>query len=218
MVISITVYVEHPDLALSHTIRTLPDVSVGVIPDAGTDPNHDVYYFWIEAEDFDAVDATLAEDHTVEEFSVVVETEARRTYRIEYGDGTKLISPAVTERGGITLDSRSHSNGWKLELQLQDHDALYALDEYATEEGIRLEILELQHSGDEEDALDFGLTESQREALVGAYVHGYYDEPRETSLEGLAALLGISPTAMSGRLRRGSTRLIEAALVDEERD
>lgn len=216
MVLSVKVYVEHDDLALAHTIRSVPDVDIGVVSDAGTDPEHDVYFFWIAAPDFAAVEEALAADHTVADFTLIVETDDRRTYRIEYSDAAKLLTPGIVKVGGITEESRSHLNGWRLHLKLQDHDALFALDEWADEQGIRLDVLELQQREVTEDRPEFGLTESQREALVGAFVQGYYDEPRTASLEELAALLDISPTAVSGRLRRGSARLIEAVLLDDD--
>lgn len=215
--ISARVYAEHPDLALTHTIRSLPDVDIGVVSDAGTDPQHDVYFFWFEASDFEAVESALEEDHTVADHSVIVDRGDRRTYRIEYSDEAKLLTPAMTEIGGLTLESRSHSNGWVLRMHLTDHDGLYALSEYASEEGIRLEILSLKQTEETYDHFDFGLTDEQREALVAAFVHGYYDEPRRMSLEGLASLLGISPTAVSGRLRRASARLVEEVLLDDDR-
>jgi predicted DNA binding protein len=217
-VISARVYAEHPDLALTHTIRSLPDVDVGVVSDAGTDPQHDVYFFWFEAPDFEDVESALEEDHTVAGYSVIVDRGDRRTYRIEYSDEAKLLTPAMTDIGGLTLESRSHSNGWVLRMHLTDHEGLYALSEYASEEGIRLEILSLKQTEETYDRFDLGLTDEQREALVAAFVHGYYDEPRRTSLEGLASLLEISPTAVSGRLRRASARLVEAVLLDDDRD
>ncbi|WP_327053908.1 helix-turn-helix domain-containing protein [Halomicrococcus gelatinilyticus] len=216
MVISTQVYVEHPDLALVHTIRSLPHADIGVVSDASTDPQHDVHYFWIEAPDFDEVEAALEEDHTVDDFATVAESDDRRTYRIEYSEQTKLISPATTEMGALTLDSRSHSNGWRLHLHLVDHASLYALDEYADERSIRLDVLEVQQIEDSDPQSAFGLTGSQIEALVTAYRNGYYDDPRETSLEEVASLLGVSRTAASGRLKRGSARLIEEVLVDDQ--
>lgn len=213
--ITTKVYAEHPDLALSHTIRSLPDVEIGVVSDAGTDPRNEVYYFWIEASDFDAVDAALEADHTVADFSVIVETETRRTYRVEYSDEALVVTPTITELGGLTLEATSQSDGWVLHLQLEDHAALYALNEWARGVGLRLDVLELQQRDTGDGRADFDLTESQREALVGAFVKGYYDEPRESSLEELASLLGITPSAVSGRLRRGSAQLIESVLIDE---
>lgn len=215
--ISTKIYVAHPDLALSPTIQSLSvsDGKTEVVSDTGTDPEHDVYFFWIEASDFDVVEKTLEEDHTVADFSVITETGDRQMYRIGYSDEAKLITPTITDIGGITRESRSYSDGWKLHVQLKDHDALSALYEYTRAEDIRLELLELRQKEKRDDRVDFGLTESQREALVGAFVQGYYDEPRETSLEELASFFGISQTAVSGRLKRGSARLIEEVLIDD---
>jgi len=216
MVISTRVYVEHPDLALAYTIRTCGDVTIGVVSDAGTDPQHDVYVFWVEASDFEVVESALAEDHTVAEFGAIVETEQRRTYQIEYSDDALLVSPLVAEVGGLVRNTESRSEGWELELELEDHESLYRLHQRARDRDVRLEVLDVLQSEGEGDRTEFGLTEAQVEALVCAYVHGFYDEPREISLEGLADILGVSPTAVSGRLRRGSARLVEEILIDEE--
>lgn len=218
MTISTRIYAEHPDLALAHTIRTLPDIRVGVLSDAGTDPVHEGYMFWIEAPDFDAVDEALSDDPTVAAFSTVDESPERRTYRIAYTDKAKLLTPTVLDMGGLTKEARSHANGWMLRLQLRDHDALVGLDDFAEEHGIQLEILDLQQNAQSTNRLNYGLTDRQIEALVAAHAHGYYDEPRQISLEELASILGISNTAVSGRLSRGSARLIEDVLVDDEPD
>lgn len=215
MVITVRVYAEHPDIAMAETIRSLPDVTIRVVSEAGTDPQNSVYLFWFEAPDYAELEATLTADHTVDDFSVVLETPNRRMYRIRYSDEAKLLTPAITGGSGITIESESQDNGWMLQFQLQDHDELYALREYAIEEGITLDITELRQTAETQDRSDYGLTEPQREALVTAFVHGYFDEPRETSLEELASLLDISSTAVSGRLRRGSARLIEAVLLDD---
>jgi len=215
MVISTRVYVEHPDLALADTIRSLSDATLGVVSDAGTDPQHDAYFFRIEGADPEAATAALADDHTVAEFEPVVTTGDRGTYRVEYSDDAKLVTPVVNEAGGLTLESESHEDGWLLHLELPDHEALDELDEYARAEGIELDVRELQQAERTDDRTEFGLTEPQVEALVAAFEHGYYEEPREISLAELSSLLGISQTAVSGRLRRGSEHLVEAVLLED---
>lgn len=218
MVLSTKVYVEHPDLGLVPTIRSLQDVTIGVVPDVGTDPQQNVYFFWIEARDFEAVETVLAMDHTVAEFTRITDTSDRRTYRVEYSDETKLITPAVTDVDGLVLESQSRSNGWVLHLQLQNHEDLYELNERAGEADVQFDILEIHQDERNDEQPEFDLTESQVETLVTAYEQGYYDEPRETNLEELGSALGVSKTAVSSRLRRASSRLIEEGLGTEDLD
>ncbi len=216
--ISARVHAKHPQLALVPTLRDLPDADIRVFSEAATDPHHEVYFFSFEADDFDAVEAALAADDTVEEFTAIVDSGSQRIYGIEYSDDVKLLSLRVTSIGGLVLSSERQGNGWVLEMQLQDHEGLYELSEYAHEAGIQIDILEINRTEKYGAETEFGLTESQREALTAAFVNGYYDDPRELSLMGLADLLDISPTAASGRLRRGSARLIEEVFLDEESD
>ncbi|MFB6219622.1 MAG: helix-turn-helix domain-containing protein [Halobacteriaceae archaeon] len=216
MAVSAQVYVRHPDLALADTIRSLPEADIGVVSDASTDPYNDAYFFWVRAPDFEAVEAALAADHTVAEFSRVAGGDRRQTYRIDYSPEATLISPLVADAGAVTVESRSHRKGWLLELRLESHDGLYELSERTGDRGIKLDVLELQQTDPLLDQPDLGLTDAQREALVAAFVNGYYDEPRETFLDDLADILDISPTAVSGRLRRGSARLVGEVLVDDE--
>jgi len=217
MVISTRIYVEHSDLALADTIRSL-ESGIGVVSDAGTDPQHDSYFFWIEDTDAEKVEAALGEDHTVAEFALVVADDTRRTYRIAYSDEARLITPAIHDVGGLTLESRSHQDGWLLELELPDREALYELGEYAAAEGMTFDVRELQELDRTDDRGAFGLTEPQVEALVAAFEHGYYEEPREITLDELAGLLDVSRTAVGGRLRRGEKHLVETILVEDERE
>lgn len=55
------------------------------------------------------------------------------------------------------------------------------------------------------------LTEKQRRAAVRALAAGYYERPRETSLEALAAELDISKSALSQRLTAVEAKLAKAA-------
>lgn len=217
MTISTKVYVEHPDLALAPTIRSVDGVEIGVIPDAGTDPEHSVYSFWVEAEDFDAVEAAFDEDHTVTDYTFVSETSNRRTYRLAYSERAILVSSPIVEMDGLMLDSRSHRSGWLLTLQLPDNSTLDSLHKRANEEGIQVDVTEIHQTVPDDGKPELPLTEAQIEALVSAYEHGYYDEPRETSLEELGSIMGISRTAVSGRLKRASSRLIEARLDEHEK-
>lgn len=56
------------------------------------------------------------------------------------------------------------------------------------------------------------LTARQREVLVAAFEHGYYDVPRTASHEDLAAVLECAPSTVGEHLRKAERRLVESAL------
>jgi predicted DNA binding protein len=57
-----------------------------------------------------------------------------------------------------------------------------------------------------------GLTDRQREALVTAYRHGYFDRDREHNATEIADRLGISRWTFSEHLRVAQGKLLERLL------
>lgn len=205
--------VDHPDLALTPTIRST-DASVRVVSHTATDPETGMFFFLVETEDFPAFEAALERDPTVEASLLVAEASTTRIYRLQHAPDTKLISPITTEMGGLMLEAESTDTGWSVRMQLPDRETLGELWEHCDREGIDFEIDHI-YSLDDVSVDGVGLTDAQREALLAAYEAGYFEEPRGTSLEELAADLDISPTAVGGRIRRGTSRLIERTLVED---
>jgi predicted DNA binding protein len=60
---------------------------------------------------------------------------------------------------------------------------------------------------------DADLTAAQREALLTALDAGYFEEPREVTLDEVATELDISQPAAGGLLRRGIKRLLLATVA-----
>ncbi|MFC6964139.1 helix-turn-helix domain-containing protein [Halocatena marina] len=58
-----------------------------------------------------------------------------------------------------------------------------------------------------------GLTDRQHEALRTAYELGYFEIPRQASLNDIAAELDISASSVSERLRRAQTHLIQETVA-----
>ncbi|WP_152042385.1 helix-turn-helix domain-containing protein [Salinigranum salinum] len=216
MTLIAVVEIEHQDLALGQTIRNVPEASIQVVPHSGTDPDTGMFFFMVEHEDddFDTVEAQFDHDPTVEEWTRIADDERTRIYRLQHTPGTKLLTPEATKVGGFTLEAKSTSHGWRTRLQLPDREAISRLWDYCREEGISFELVQMyQQEGISLDGKP--LTEPQRTTLLAAYERGYFDEPRGTSHKEIAELLGISPTAVGGRIRRGTARLIEMVLTDD---
>jgi predicted DNA binding protein len=216
MPITARVYVTHPDFRVTPTVRALRQPSLRVVSDARTDPEHDMYFFLV-GNDRDPFERALAADDTVAGANRLSAYKGDHLYRITYADSALLISPTVTEVGGLTLDARATGDGWLFTLQAPDRAALTAIWESASDDGISWDLVELDDRADATDGGRYGLTESQRETLLLAFEQGYFSEPREATLADIGEALDISPTAVGGRLRRGMESLIRATLREEPR-
>jgi len=80
---------------------------------------------------------------------------------------------------------------------------------------------ELEHRGchvvytSETEEADYALTERQEEALVTAFLEGYYSYPRRVAAKELAAELGVSGSALAELLRKAEHRVIAKYVLEE---
>lgn len=218
MSITAKVYIEHDRLALAPTLRRLDGISIRVITQTNTDPGTTLFPFLIEYEDGEELEAALDEDATVERYELVDWTAGTGIYYIEHTPETKLISTVVTDVNGFLVHTETAGDGWLVSLLLPDRKGLNAIWEFANEHDIVLDIHEVYSNDDPSGETSYGLTEEQKTALLIAYERGYFGEPRDISLSEVAAEIGLSSTAMSGRLRRGMRNLISATIVEHETD
>lgn len=215
MSITATIHIQHERLGLVPTLQNLNGVDIRVITQVNTDPELRDFPFLIEYPDRDELERMLDRDPTVEEYKLVDWTDEAGIYYVEHTPDTELISTVVTDVNGFLIHTETKDNGWLVRLLLPDREALNTIWEYASEYNITMDILEVYGNQYSTGEQTFGLTDEQRKALEVAYDKGYFFEPRETSLEEVAEEMGLSSTAMSGRLRRGMRNLIATTLVDE---
>lgn len=220
MPIVTTVRFAHERGALAHTLETLPGVEVRVVRDTGTDPEHDMYIFRFEGGEWGNIERTLEADASVAHWYSMSEYETEYLLGIEFTSDTELLAPKVTEAQGFSIEARRADPdtglfGWLERWLLPDREALNAVWEAAREDGFEFEILALNQLRSPKTEGADRLTAQQQETLILAYRKGYFDEPREVSLEDLAEQLELSPTSVGGRLRRGIRGLIETSLVDD---
>ncbi|RQG97284.1 helix-turn-helix domain-containing protein [Natrarchaeobius chitinivorans] len=220
MAIVIEVRFAHENGALVDTLGAIPGLTVRTVPETSTVPGRNVYFFRFGDVTTEELEPVLENDHTVEKAKQVPAVADERMWGIEFTPETELLAPEVTEEGGFVLDARSsaanrYPRGWCERWFVPAEDGVHRIWNHAREAGFEFEVLDL-HQRFGADATGGGpepLTDRQRVALVTAYEHGYFSEPRETSLEELAESLGLSPSAVNGRIRRGLRSLIEATLV-----
>jgi len=216
MSVTATIHISHERLALVPTLRTLADIDIQVITQGTTAPGATNFPFLIEYDDQTELEARLDEDPTVDDYELVDWTDDTGIYYIAHTPETRLISTAVTEVNGLLVHTETKGNGWLVRLLLPNRKALNTIWEFSVDNDISLEIIEIYGKDDAGTETSYGLTDEQIAALNTAYKEGYFGEPRETSLDEVAEKMGLSSTAMSGRLRRGMRNLVGATIADIE--
>ncbi|WP_254545155.1 helix-turn-helix domain-containing protein [Halomarina pelagica] len=169
--------------------------------------------------DFDAFEAALPDDPTVESFAVLGTTDDRRFYRLSlsaYGEAC-IVYSTLADLDIALLDNRTTIAGSWVRVRVPSRDELRRLREAYEERDVSFRLERLAHL-DVPARERYQLTERQREALVAAYEAGYFEVPRECSLGDVADDLDISKQALSARLRRGEANLIRNTVIVDETD
>lgn len=223
MAVVATVRFAHPAGALRDTLEALPDVPVRVLRDASTDPEHVASVFMFTGAELPLLERTLLKDRSVAKTHPMPDYEGTHVFGITFTPETELLAPAVTAQEGFSLEARrtepdSGMYGWWERWLFSKREGLNAVWEAARDRGFQFDIRSINQFHPEGSAVTGGLTEEQRETLLFAYDNGYFEEPRQTSLEELASEMGLSSTAVGGRIRRGVNQLVEATVVEESRE
>lgn len=167
---------------------------------------------WTSGTDRSAVETALEGDPSVDVIaSLANATDDRWLFRLEFGRDLTRLQEVVTANDGAILAATGRDGAWTLELLFHDHVAV-------SETHARLADLDYEVSVQRVTSLDersggqTPLTDTQYETIVAAHELGYFDVPREVTLQELAEELGISHQALSERLRRSHAALVSAEL------
>jgi predicted DNA binding protein len=198
------------EFPLGSVFETLPGVTVELerlIP-------HEtliIPYFWVRDVETEDIEAAFEQHAGVSNIRLVDNIEDEYLMRAEWEEEYFGILSALAKANVVVLSGVGTKDGWRFEVRGESRKTIAEFREDCRENDISITItavhamLPIQGEG-------YELTETQREALVLAYERGYFNTPRETSLEEIAEELGITQQSLSSRLRRGHRRLIGAAL------
>lgn len=198
-------------LVMGPTFEAVPDIELELERSFATDPAHPILFAWVRGP-LDAFETAATEDPTVADLRVLDTVGEKRLYRIAVGDETEVVLyPRWVELGAERLEAWYADGWWHSRTRFPDRDALADYREFLDEHDIVFTLKRLYGAEQATDD-DLGLTPEQRETLVLAYEMGYFDIPRGTTTTGLAEELDVSNQAISERLRRGYSRLVEQLL------
>jgi len=173
-------------------------------------------FLWAAGGAFEPFEAALDDDPTVAEFEAVNVFDGTRLYRIVWSDEIQRVLRDILDRDGALLEAKTRDRSWYLKIRFAHREQLSALQEYFAEHGGTFTLERLYEPTDPE-AGTYNLTSEQREVLLLALDSGYFAIPRETTADELAAMLGITPAAVSERLRRAFATLVRNTLTFNQR-
>lgn len=132
-------------------------------------------------------------------------------------DDDRYFAPLLTEAGALlsqmwTADGESHivvhipettTSSEVIELVLENHPTVEVVAQRQKTYSVPLFTQELFQT-----AIQNELTDRQLEVVFVAYSNGYFESPRRTSGEDIAADLGISPPTFSEHLRAAEHKIL----------
>lgn len=197
--------------ALAHTFALCSGLSVDIERFAAQDAGSAMPFVWVTADDFEAFEAALDEDPTVETYSSLTEFDDERFYRMNWIEEVELVMQLLIEEQCALTSAKSSGDSWQLQVMCPERESLSRTHEYCEENGLSLTVDSI-YELDEQDHSEYGLTEAQHATLVEAKRMGYYDVPRNVSLSELSERLDVSHQALSERLRRAHANLIDRTI------
>ncbi|WP_144919958.1 helix-turn-helix domain-containing protein [Halorubrum salsamenti] len=198
------------DLALEAELERIVPTGDRVIP-----------YVWVsgESETLDSLTESLeASDKTnsvavLDELLIDGSEEYQRLYRIEWVAGDLDVIKGIIDADGAVLEGKSTNDYWRLRFRFPDHQNVAEFYQYLADNDITdFRIDSIYQLKQRSDRGSKPWTPEQREALAAAAERGYFDVPRDASLEEIGGTLGITQQAASERVRRGVRNVVHDAL------
>ncbi|AGB32281.1 Bacterio-opsin activator HTH domain protein [Natrinema pellirubrum DSM 15624] len=172
---------------------------------------------WLAGPSQSEIEAALDEVDAIGTYSQISSDEDRWLYDIEFEPDTVDPFEIVLEEGGTVLSASASDGTWLLSIRVVDRESVSSLYDRLDDNDVTPTIVRLFDLAEESHS-QCGLTARQYETLVAAIDHGYFEIPREVSMQELSEELGISHQALSERLRRAYRALVTAELNVTEED
>lgn len=202
--------VSSPRLALSDALEQVPDMTLELIQQIGTEPYRPYMFIWAHG-DCDVFESALKADESVTGVEVYSRVEDQVLYRMQIAEGADLVAyPLWVELGADQLEARWSDGWWHVRMRFPCRDAISSIECWCAENDVRFELERLYADEIQRQDRHVDLTAEQRETLLVAHQLGYFSVPREADMDDIAAEIGVSNQAISERIRRAHSRLVEA--------
>jgi predicted DNA binding protein len=148
----------------------------------------------------------------VREIRLVDSVEDEHLLRVEWDLEYDDVLTILAETEVPITNAIGTNQQWTFEVRGDERSDIAAFQRRCQELDIPVTLTALHALTPVDTAAEAGLTDTQQEALVLAYERGYFESPREVTLEEIGEELGITQQAVGSRLRNGSKYVIGSTL------
>jgi len=213
----------HPNMVLAGSLEQLSSVDArlrleGIVDEGEKTPTCFMSIWVDDSEVWTVVEKTIRQDASIVQLQEVVGGSTQRIYQFHFKrEGVVMFTPSTFGFGIHLSELWSGEDRWLARIHAPSQDRLREYVESCHDRGATVEIQKLYSQTELSWDSTAGpgsnlLTEEQWAAMTVAYDCGYFDEPRECSLETVGEALGISPSAAGRRIRRATHRIVESML------
>lgn len=205
------------EVALAQTFDQLSGVRFAFEPTVATNVGDEV---WLRATgaDGDELRTALESDPSVQSFELLDEgsgADTKLLVAVDFHAATRRWLSRLLGNGGTITDAVGHDGQWRTTCRYPDHDAVSAVSDSLESEGIRFDVLRLTNEMPMTNST-YSLTSDQYETIRRAYLEGYFDVPKETTLTDIADTFDVTHQAVSERLRRGMAAVLATEFPAED--
>lgn len=165
-------------------------------------------YFWVRGQAVDDVEDAFGAHPGVKRIQLVDSVDDEYLMRVEWAVDYDDVLTTLTETNISLLKAVGTNEQWMFEVRGDTRNDLAGFQTRCRELEIPITLTELRAITPVETATEAALTDTQQEALVLAYERGYFESPREVTMEDIGTELDISAQAVASRLRRGMKQIL----------
>lgn len=200
------------EFVLWETLRAVPDVTFAC--EQAVTSGAVLPLIWAHGADRDELEAAFADDSSVQSATLSAEFEDKWLYQMEWHNSVQVLVRMITNSSATILDAHSRNGEWSLRVLYSDPEERSATTDFYDDHGLTIDVRAVRQVNDHR-AGRYELTDGQFEILRLATRRGFFQVPRETTLQDLAEEMSVSHQALSERLRRGIEALVRSTLSVE---
>lgn len=189
-----------------------PELVVEIERVVAADNGYLTPYFWVSGVSEEAFEVVARSEGSVAGLRRLDQFEASTLYRADWREDVNALVYAYTNVGASILEAKGHAEEWLLRMRFDSRENIDGFIERLNDTGVSFRLQRLHEIEHPRTGEQFGLSPKQTEALVTAWEMGYFDLPREASMEEVAGAIGIAPQSFSDWLRRAQYTLIGNAM------